>query len=30
VEVKGWIKENDTLKWQTLRNAGETLEVWFD
>lgn len=29
VEVKGFQKDNDLLKWQAVRNAGFTLEVWF-
>lgn len=29
IEVKGYEKENDKLKWNAIRNLGYKLEVWF-
>ena len=30
IEVKGYEKENDKLKWHAVKNAGYTLIVWFN
>ncbi len=30
LEVKGYEKENDKLKWESVREKGYKLEVWFD
>lgn len=30
LETKGFEKENDQLKWQSVRNAGHRLDVWFN
>ena len=30
IEVKGYKKPNDTLKWEAVRNAGHKLEIWFE
>jgi len=29
LEIKGWVRENDELKWKTVRNNGYKLDVWF-
>lgn len=29
IEVKGFIRDNDELKWKAVRDKGLTLEVWF-
>lgn len=29
IETKGWIRENDELKWKSVRDAGHNLQVWF-
>jgi hypothetical protein len=29
LEIKGYIKENDELKWESVRNHGYNIEVWF-
>ena len=30
IEVKGYEKSNDILKWEAARKAGNKLEVWFE
>ena len=29
LETKGWIRENDEIKWKTVRNKGYELVIWF-
>lgn len=30
LETKGYIRDNDNLKWKTVRDKGHRLKVWFD
>lgn len=30
IETKGWVKENDPLKWQAVKEQGDVLQVWFE
>lgn len=29
LETKGWKRENDERKWESVRNKGYKLDVWF-